>query len=69
MNCLTLRKFWTFMEKSSCKNILMLNDAELVNKLISQFENEYSLSKQESYLMRDYITSRTLLIRDLVEAY
>ena len=69
MNCLTLRKFWTFMEKSSCKNILMLNDVELVNKLISQFENEYSLSKQESCVMRDYISSRTLLIRDLVEAY
>jgi hypothetical protein len=69
MNCLTLRRFWIFVQKISSRNMLMLNDVELVNQLISQFENEYPLTSQENYLMRDYIRSKTLLIRDLVEAY
>jgi hypothetical protein len=69
MNSSRLRQFWSLIEESPTETVLKLNDSELVKQLLSQLENRQPLSPQENHSMKSYIRSRTLLIREMVEAH
>lgn len=69
MNASMLRQFWSLVEEIHSTTVLKLNDTELIQQLLRQLEDKFPLSLEESNLMSSYISSRTLLIRELAEAY
>ena len=68
MNSLTLRQFWSLIEENYNHAFLSLSDTELVKQLIRQLDDKYPLSSEENTNMNSYISSRTLLIREMIEA-
>jgi hypothetical protein len=67
MNSTILRSFWSLIEEAQIDTILKLNDTELIGQLLKRLEDKQPLNSEESYMMRTYISSKTLLIRELAE--
>ncbi|MBD2433313.1 MAG: hypothetical protein C4323_14000 [Mastigocladus sp. ERB_26_2] len=65
MNASTLRQLWSLIENTQTNILLEVNDAELIQQLLRQLENQKLLSSEESKAIRAYISSRLPLIRDL----
>jgi hypothetical protein len=68
MNALILRYFWSLIEETQTSVFHSLSDAELVKQLLQQLTDRHLLSTEESQTMSRYINSKTMLIRELVEA-
>lgn len=68
INPLTLRYFWSLIEETQISVFQSLSDAELVKQLLQQLTDKHLLSSEENQTMSRYIHSRTMLIRELVEA-
>ncbi len=67
MNASTLRQLWSLISQMSHEALAHLSDSDLVGQLMTQLENKETLSQQEILLVRNYIGSRTLLIREIVQ--
>ena len=67
MNSSTMRQLWSLISETSHSAIVHLSDSDLVGQLITQFQKKQALSQQEIFLMRNYIGSRILLIREIVQ--
>ena len=67
MNASTIRQLWSLISQMSQETLAHLSDSDLVGQLMTQLENKETLSQQEMLLVRNYIGSRTLLIREIVQ--
>ncbi len=63
----TIKQLWSNIEKIEAHRILSLNNAELIEKLLSQFQDHKDLSVEEIKGSPHYIEQRIAFIRDLAE--
>ena len=63
----TIKQLWSNIEQIQAHCILSLNNAELIDKLLSQFQDHKDLSVEEIKVLTHYIEQRIALIRDLAE--
>lgn len=68
MNSSTLRQIWLVIEETQTNILLGFNDAELIQQLLRQLENNQFLTTEETSAISAYISSRVPLIRDLALA-
>ncbi|WP_404783680.1 hypothetical protein [Altericista sp. CCNU0014] len=66
MNSCILRRLWSVVEETQTPVILELNDADLVQQLLHQFQNRHALTRTEAQAVRCYLGDRLALIRDMV---
>lgn len=64
-----MHRFWTFVEKTQSAEILGLSDADLTQWLVGGFTNQQKLSNTQLSSLRDYISARLSLIRELAEEH
>lgn len=65
MNPILLRQIWALVETTQANHLLNLDDANLVQSLLGQFNNQQPLNPEESNQLSRYLYSRLSLIRDL----
>jgi len=63
-----LRLTWLVIEETQSSNVLSLTDTGLVRLLLQRISDRILLSGEEVYLLYDYISSKTTLIRDMAES-
>ncbi len=68
MNSSTLRQLWAVIEDTQAAVLLRLSDTDLVRQLLNQLECRKSISGEEMGTLRQYLHSRTSLIRDLAQS-
>ena len=64
----TIRMMWAFVETSNPHTLLKLSDSELIQNLLKQVESITPLSGKNNQLLSQYVSLRTLLIRELAYA-
>jgi hypothetical protein len=67
MTPILIRSFWSLVETTQTSTLLNLNDADLVHWLLRQFESQQRLNLAESNFLREYVSSRLSLIRDIAK--
>ncbi|MEA5469879.1 hypothetical protein [Spirulina sp. 06S082] len=67
MNASILRQLWILVEQIQATTLLKLSDTELVTRLLKQLRPGHPFSREEEMFWGQYISSKTLLIRDLAE--
>ena len=67
MNASTLRQLWSLIAEMPHEALVHLSDSDLVGQLMTQLQQQVAFSEQEILFMRNYIGSRTLLIREIVQ--
>lgn len=60
-----LRQLWAVIEATQAQILLKLDDASLVDWLLSQLKNQRSLNRQEADILDGYLRTRLNLIREL----
>jgi hypothetical protein len=60
-----LRQLWAVIEATQAQILLKLDDASLVDWLLSQLKNQRSLDRQEADILNHYLQTRLNLIREL----
>ncbi|WP_318780937.1 hypothetical protein [Dendronalium phyllosphericum] len=68
MKASALRHLWFLIEETQTSTLLGFSDAELIQQLLRQVEQDKLLTGEESNTMQAYIRSRVPLIRDLAQA-
>ncbi len=68
MDSSTLRLVWDVIEETQNSELLHLPDTALVKLLLQRISRKILLSGEEVCLLYDYISTRTRLIRDIVES-
>ena len=68
MNIALIRYTWTIVEKTSPQLLLHLNDSDLVTQLLVQLTSFQSFSDKDYSHLRNYLTERTTLIRDIAQS-
>lgn len=68
MDSSTLRLIWDVIEETQNNELLNLPDTALVKLLLQRISRKLLLSGEEVCLLYDYISTRTRLIRDIVES-
>ncbi|BAZ07055.1 hypothetical protein [Calothrix sp. NIES-3974] len=63
-----LRRLWGLIEETQSSTLLNFSDSELVQELIGQMEAKDLINTSETKLVRAYLHSRLLLIRDFAHA-
>ena len=63
-----IRMIWDFVETSNPYTLLKLSDRELIQKLLKQVDSTTPLSLENNQLLCQYVSLRTLLIRELAYA-
>lgn len=63
-----LRLTWSVIEESQSSSLLSLTDTGLVRLLLQRISKRILLSGEEVYLLYEYISSKTTLIRDMAES-
>ncbi|ACK66290.1 conserved hypothetical protein [Rippkaea orientalis PCC 8801] len=67
MKASTIRQLWCIVEESAGNTLMSLNDSELVTQLLQKLDAKHPLSSEDWYLMKNYLSSRTLLIREIAQ--
>jgi succinate dehydrogenase flavin-adding protein (antitoxin of CptAB toxin-antitoxin module) len=67
MTPILIRRFWSLVETTQTSTLLNLSDADLVHWLLRQFESQQRLNLAESNFLREYVSSRLSLIRDIAK--
>ena len=62
-----LRQLWSIVEATQSQVLLKLDDASLVQQLLSQTTTKALLDHNQTHILSAYIHSRLSLIRDLAE--
>lgn len=65
MNPTLLRQIWSLVEATQATILLNLDDANLVQSLLRQFDTQQPLNSEETTQLSNYLYSRLNLIRDL----
>jgi hypothetical protein len=65
MNSSTLRQLWSVVEETQMPVLLSLNDTDLVQQLLHQLQHRHLLSSSETQAVRNYLSDRLSLIRDM----
>lgn len=68
VNSKILRQLWAVVEQTQSSTLLGLSDPDLVKLLLGKIESNKFLNDEETCSLADYISSRTVLIRDLALA-
>lgn len=61
-----LRQLWSAIEETQSRTLLQLNDAELIDQLLTQMNRQRELDREETDAIKSYLQSKLLLIRDMV---
>lgn len=65
MNPSLIRQIWALVETTHATHLINLDDANLVQSLLGQFNLQQPLNSEENTLLSGYLYSRLTLIRDL----
>lgn len=68
LNPLVLRLTWATVETLPTAELLVMTDLALIKLIMHQVTRQFLLNGEELCLLYDYISSRLLLIRDMVES-
>ena len=68
MKPLLLRQIWYIINETQTQILLELSSNELVDQLLLKLEQQRPLSPEENNHVRNYLSSKTSLIRDLAYA-
>ncbi len=68
MNTAMIRQLWSIVEESSAKTLVSLDDSDLVSQLLKKLDAKQPLSSEDWSFMKVYISSKTLLIRDIAQS-
>lgn len=60
-----MRQLWLVIETAHTKTLLQMDDASLVQWLVTQTETQASLNRCETDFLSDYIKNRLPLIREI----
>jgi anionic cell wall polymer biosynthesis LytR-Cps2A-Psr (LCP) family protein len=63
----TLRHLWSLIEEMQASILLNLNDTDLIDYLLDQLKIKNSIEIEEVEVVKNYLKSKTLLIRDIAE--
>ena len=63
-----LRQLWSLVEATQASLLVNLDDADLAHWLLKRLQMESSINCRDKDVLREYIYSRSSLIRDLAEA-
>ncbi len=63
-----LRKLWSLVETTQASLLVDLDDACLAQWLLKRLQMESTINGRDKDVLREYIHSRSSLIRDLAEA-
>lgn len=69
MNISLIRQVWKAIEQANLCELLSLNDAEMIQRLLRQLEIKNRLSQEETLLVKVYLNSKLTLIKDLAESH
>lgn len=65
MNPSLIRQIWSLVEATQATHLINLDDTNLVQSLLGQFNLQQPLNPEENTLLSSYLYSRLALIRDL----
>lgn len=68
INPSTLRQIWSVIEGTQTSTLLKFSEAELIQLLLRELDNQNRLSTIETNTVEAYIHSRVPLIRDMAQA-
>lgn len=68
LNAAELRQLWGLIEETQSSILLNFSDSELIQELVGQMEAKDLINTSETKLLRAYLNSRLLLIRDFAHA-
>jgi hypothetical protein len=60
-----LHQIWSTIEKTNISRLLGFNDTDLIQHLLQQLQKHEALSIEEVNTVSDYVSAKTLLIREL----
>jgi hypothetical protein len=63
-----MRLVWSSVETTNSKTLLQLSDQDLIHQIMRQVEKALTLTSEDRKTLMDYISSKTLLIRDMAES-
>lgn len=65
MKPILINQLWHIIEETPTQILLSLDVRDLIEQMLSRLQTTNSLSPEENYLIRDYLQTKTPLIRDL----
>ena len=63
-----MRIVWSSIETTNGNTWLQLSDTDLIYQIMRQVEKTLTLTSEDRKTLMDYISSKTLLIRDMAES-
>ena len=63
-----MRIVWSSIETTNGNTWLQLSDTDLIYQIMRQVEKALTLTSEDRKTLMDYISSKTLLIRDMAES-
>jgi hypothetical protein len=63
-----MRIVWSSIETTNRNTLLQLSDTDLIHQIMRQVEKALTLTSEDRKTLMDYISSKTLLIRDMAES-
>ena len=66
MKASLIHQVWEVIEQTQSVLLLQWNDQDMVCQLLRQVQQERPLNGQETTVLRNYLSDRTTLIRDVV---
>jgi hypothetical protein len=68
INISTLRSLWAVVERTQSSVLLGLSDTDLIKQVLGELHNQGVVCEEEVVTVRDYLSSKTSLIRDLAQS-
>lgn len=65
MKPILINQLWHIIEETPTQILLSLDVRDLIEQMLSRLQTTNPLSAEENYLIRDYLQTKTPLIRDL----
>lgn len=68
MNTTLLRQIWNLIETINASELLEINEAELVQRLLNRLDAQKPLADKERIYLNQYLHSKINLIKDTAES-
>jgi hypothetical protein len=68
MHSSTLRLLWSAIEETQGSTLISLSDTHLTHYLLERLQSKIFLSSEECNDIKCYLSTKTVLIRDLVDS-
>jgi GR25 family glycosyltransferase involved in LPS biosynthesis len=68
MDSSTLRLVWSVVEETRSSELLELTDTAMVKRIVQHINDKILLSGEQACAVSHYVSSKTMLIRDIAES-